>query len=198
MPRNYLASKTRKRAQPMANTQGLSSTQVDLIAMVYDGNERQVTSKNGKERTVYNVDVKLNTLPGANEGRAPQTDNSLSVRYAPNGKVFRSLAYEQTFMDNIKNFPSQPLHSKDGEVIGKMVSLKGDLAPVTNKDGKPVGLRVKQDSVKPGLPIPENTKDLMYQIGRAEQSQIKAEKTAGKVAAPPEPAKDAQEAQMGG
>lgn len=178
----------------MANIQGLSSKQVDLVAMVYEANERQVTSKSGKERTIYDVDVKLNTLPGANEGRAPQSDNSLSVRYGQNGKTFRSLPYEQAFMDNIENFPSQPLHDKDGQVVGKMVSLKGDLAPVVNKDGKPVGLRVKQDSVQPGDPIPENTKDYMYQIGRAEQSQIKAEKAAGVET----PTKNDQEVQMGG
>lgn len=177
----------------MANIQGLSSKQADLVAMVYANNERQVTSKSGKERTIYDVDVKLNTLPGANEGRALQSDNSLSVRYGQNGKVFRSLAYEQAFMDNIKDFPSQPLHDKDGQVVGKMVSFKGDLAPVTNKDGKPVGLRVKQDSVTPGPPIPENAKDYMYQIGRAEQSQIKAEKAVEVET----PTKNAPEAQMG-
>ena len=63
----------------MANIQGLSSKQADLVAMVYANNERQVTSKSGKERTIYDVDVKLNTLPGANESRALQSDNSSTI-----------------------------------------------------------------------------------------------------------------------
>ena len=56
-----------------------------------------------------------------------------------------------------------------------------------------MGLRVKQDSVTPGPPIPENAKDYMYQIGRAKQNQIKAEKAVEVET----PAKNAPEAQMG-
>lgn len=180
----------------MANTTGMSTKGVDLVAYIYDNNTYTTTNKDGTESTKYGIDMKLNTMAGANPDRPPQQDASLVTRYNANGKASRSLSYGEQFMDNIKNFPSQPLESKDGEVIGRLVSIKGDLAPVTNKNGKQVGYRVKQDSVTPGNPIPENTKDLMFQIGRAEQTQIKAEKETAKLTETPAPKQQEQAAEM--
>src|SRR5699024_6696214 len=89
--------------------------------------------------------------------------------------------YPAEVLDKLAECPSQPALDKDGERYGKVYSVVADLKPAYS-GGKPYGVKMDVDSVKPGPEIPENVQDVQFESAQADRAQAEEVQAEAKAA----------------
>lgn len=159
-----------------------SMSQQNILVTVPDTLE----VRTGKDDSRFvNLAAEMSVLPGHNENRAPQSDTRLTRKVYKDAegawKQNDKAPYPAEVLDKLAECPSQPALDKDGERYGKVYSVVADLKPAYS-GGKPYGVKMDVDSVKPGPEIPENVQDLQFESAQADRAQAKEVQAEAKAA----------------